>query len=179
MIDAFNGSAVVGYMYKSKGLAVTANDRLRYCWHVARAIVENSGVTLSDDEIESLLAVNSNTGGFVQQNFKGLYFANGVHQVIDAIRANIDSLKGYKKDIALFALGKSCITGKSGFGHFGTTVHHDDREDSPERFKQRFADNCRRINALVFDNDKECKAHNGDRVTSIRNSRDRSANRRF
>jgi hypothetical protein len=28
--DLFSGSAVVGYMYKSKGLAVVSNDRLRY-----------------------------------------------------------------------------------------------------------------------------------------------------
>src|SRR5512133_901724 len=35
--DAFCGSSVVGYMYKSKGLRVAANDRLRYSFHGARA----------------------------------------------------------------------------------------------------------------------------------------------
>jgi hypothetical protein len=29
--DAFSGSAVVAYMYKTKGLRVLANDQLRYC----------------------------------------------------------------------------------------------------------------------------------------------------
>ena len=31
VLDAFSGSAVVAYMYKTKGLKVLANDRLRYC----------------------------------------------------------------------------------------------------------------------------------------------------
>jgi len=30
VLDAFSGSAVVAYMYKTKGLRVLANDRLRY-----------------------------------------------------------------------------------------------------------------------------------------------------
>ena len=32
VIDAFSGSAVVAYMYKTKGLAVIANDRLLYAY---------------------------------------------------------------------------------------------------------------------------------------------------
>ena len=35
VLDAFSGSAVVAYMYKTKGLQVIANDRLRYCHHAA------------------------------------------------------------------------------------------------------------------------------------------------
>ncbi len=31
------------------------------------------------------------------------------------------------------------FTGKGGFGHFGTTKSHDDRQDSPEQFRERFA----------------------------------------
>ena len=49
VLDAFTGSAVVGYIYKQKGLRVVCNDRLRYCYHTARAIIENNSVTLSED----------------------------------------------------------------------------------------------------------------------------------
>ncbi len=52
VLDAFSGSAVVAYMYKSKGLRVVTNDRLHYCHHIARAIIENSSITLSEDEIK-------------------------------------------------------------------------------------------------------------------------------
>ena len=52
VIDAFSGSAVVAYMYKTKGLRVLANDRLRYCYHAARAIIENRNLCLADDDLE-------------------------------------------------------------------------------------------------------------------------------
>ncbi len=114
VFDAFSGSGVVGYMYKSKGLKVIANDRLRFAYHVARAIIENNSTRLSADDIEGLTRDNPKAGDFVQKTFKGLFFASGVHKIIDHIRANIDSLSGYKKDITLFALGRACISGKGG-----------------------------------------------------------------
>ena len=58
VVDAFSGSGVVAYMYKTKGLRVLANDRLRYCYHAARAIIENRNVRLTDDDLEMLLAAN-------------------------------------------------------------------------------------------------------------------------
>ncbi len=161
VLDAFSGSSVVGYLFKTKGLAVHANDRLRYCHHVARAIIENSAVKLSEEEIEALVQENRSAGTFVRGKFRGVFFAKGVHAVIDQVRANIDGLRGYKKDIALFALGKACIGG-GGFGHFTVTTEEGRREGGPEEFKQRFQDNLRKINALVFDNGKACKATNQD-----------------
>ena len=161
-VDAFSGSSVVGYMYKSKGLAVQSMDRLAYCHHIARAIVENDSVTLSDEEIENLLSDHGNAKDFVRKNFGGIYFNAGVHKLIDVVRSNADKFSGYKKDIALFALGKTCITAKGGFGHFGTTKKHDDRADDPGEFKERFTKNCQRINALVFKGEQPCKAHHGD-----------------
>ena len=162
VIDAFSGSAVVAYMYKAKGLRVIANDRLHYCHHAARAIIENNGTRVTDDEIEALLADNAKVGTFVQDNFKGIFFAKGVHALIDTLRANCDKLSGLKKDIALFALGKTCMSGKGGFGHFSSSTDYGKRQDSPEEFKKRFQDNLVRINALVFDNGKENKAFRQD-----------------
>jgi adenine-specific DNA-methyltransferase len=162
VVDAFSGSAVVAYMYKTKGLRVLANDRLHYCHHAARAIIENDRVRLSDEELDSLLAENPKAGTFVRDNFKGIFFAKGVHGLIDTIRANIDRLTGFKKDLALFALGKTCMSGKGGFGHFSSSTRYGKREDTPEEFKERFRKNVARINALVFDNGKECKAHRKD-----------------
>ncbi len=157
-VDVFSGSAVVAYMFKTKGLRVIANDRLHYCHHAARAIIENKSTRLSDADLEMLLGDNPKAGSFVQDNFKGIFFAKGVHHVIDVMRANCDRLEGFKKDIALFALGKTCMSGKGGFGHFSSSTGYGRRQDNPEELKERFADNVRRINALVFDNDQECKA---------------------
>lgn len=162
VLDAFSGSAVVAYMYKTKGLQVIANDRLRYCHHAAKAIIENNSVRLSEHEIEALLADNAKAGSFVQDNFKGIFFAKGVHALIDTIRANCDKLSGFKKDIALFGLGKTCMSGKGGFGHFSSSTDYGRRQDTPDEFKDRLRKNLQRINALVFDNDKENKAYRQD-----------------
>ncbi len=149
-------------MYKTKGLAVVANDRLRYCHHAARAIIENRSVQLSEEDLESLLADNPKAGSFVRDHFKGIFFARGVHALVDTIRANIDRLSGFKKDIALFALGRTCLAGKGGFGHFSSTTPYGKREDTPAEFKERFTKTVTRINALVFDNGAPCRARRKD-----------------
>lgn len=161
VVDVFSGSAVVAYMYKSKGVRVVANDRLHYCHHAARAIIENSKERLGAEDIDKLLAENGGAGSFVQDNFKGLFFASGVHRLIDQVRANCDKFSGYKKDIALFALGKTCMSAHGGFGHFSASSKHG-RQDSPEEFKERLRKNAERINALVFDNGQECRAYRED-----------------
>ena len=160
--DAFCGSSVVGYMYKSKGLSVASNDRLRYSFHGARAIVENQNTRVTHDDLDALLAENPKAGTFVHDHFKGIFFAQGVHELIDLVRANIDKLEGYKKDIALFALGKTCLSAKGGFGHFTSVIDGGKHLDTPEEFRERFASNVSRINALVFDSGKACSASNQD-----------------
>lgn len=160
VIDAFSGSSVVAYMYKSKGLAVQTNDRLRFAYHAARAIIENKSTTLSEADIEALLEENPKAGNFVQENFKGLFFGKGVHALIDSVRANCDKLSGFKKDIALFGLGKTCASG--GFGHFSSSTHTGMRMATPEKFRDSLKANLQRINALVFDNGKDNKANQKD-----------------
>ena len=64
-----------------------------------------------DLDFEALLTDNPKAGSFVRDNFKGIFFARGVHALIDTIRANVDRLSGFKKDLALFALGKTCMSG--------------------------------------------------------------------
>ena len=160
-LDAFSGSAVVGYMYKAKGLRVVANDRLRYCYHIARAIIENNSVTVSDEELENLLEANPKAGDFVEKTFHGKFFQSGVHQIIDNIRENINNLNGFKRDISLFALGKTCISASGSYGHFASISKGSGkrRADTPKEFTDRFRDNIVRINNLVFDNGKDNKAY--------------------
>jgi len=162
VLDAFSGSSVVGYMYKTKGLQVFSNDRLSYCYHAARAIVENNNTRLSEKDIEGLLKDhNSDAGTFIQKNFHGIFFKNDVLALLDVLRANIDALSGTQKSMALFALGKTCMSG-GGFGHFSSSTKGGQRHYTVESFIEHYRDNLLRINALVFDNGKENKAFNGD-----------------
>ncbi len=165
VLDAFSGSAVVGYMYKQKGLRVVCNDRLRYCHHIARAIVENQKVTLSEDDLKALLKTNPKAGSFVQETFRGKFFQIGVHALIDNIRANIDALSGFKKDLALFMLGKTCISSAGSFGHFQSANNKGTKDrypDTPKEFIERFKQNVERINGLVFNNEQDNKAYRKD-----------------
>ncbi|MBC8376797.1 MAG: DNA adenine methylase [FCB group bacterium] len=162
VFDAFGGSNVVGYMYKRKGMKVISNDALRYSYHIARAIIENNSVHLTDDDIAQLIVPGKNGGDFISQNFKNTFFTNEVVGVLDSLRANIDDLKGYKKDIALAALGKTCISGKGGFGHFSSTTNYGTREHTRSDFLKLYESNLKRISDLVFDNGQEHKAYQGD-----------------
>ena len=165
VLDAFSGSAVVGYMYKQKGLKVICNDRLQYCYHIARAIVENQKVTLSEDDLTMLLKENPKAGSFVQDTFRGKFFQTGVHALIDNIRSNIDNLSGYKKDIALFALAKTCTSASGSFGHFQSSNNSGFKDHSthtPRKFLESFQKNVARINGLIFDNEQDNKAYRKD-----------------
>lgn len=164
VLDAFSGSSVVGYMYKTKGLRVFSNDRLSYCYHVARAIVENNNTRLTEQEIDALLTdKNAQAGDFIRKSFKGVFFKDETLALLDNLRANVDALSGIKKSMALFALGKTCVSG-GGFGHFNTTTEEGKRHYTPSSFIEYYRRNLYRINALVFDNGKENKAFNGDIV---------------
>ena len=162
VFDAFSGSGSVAYMYKCKGLQVFTNDLLRYSYHAARAIIENNSVRLSSAEIDMLLEDNHAAGTFVQDNFGGIFFEDGVHAVIDSVRANCDRLHGYKKDIALFALGQACLRGNGGFGHFNASATgYGNRRRTPGMFRSLMRSGIESINALVFDNSKANKAYQG------------------
>jgi len=51
-LDAFGGTGAVAYRLKQEGKAVTYNDRLRFNYLIGRALVENSRVRLSLDEVD-------------------------------------------------------------------------------------------------------------------------------
>ena len=161
VFDAFSGSGAVAYALKKSGHRVIANDRLRYCHHIARAIIENDTVRLTDDEIDALIADNPDAGTFVQDHVEGVFFEPGVHQVIDMIRANVDRFSGYKRDIALVALGRACASGKKGFKYFHATPAHIPG-DTPERFRARVAETARWLNSMVIDTGARCEAHRAD-----------------
>ena len=122
-------------------------------------------MTLSEDDLEVLLKENSKAGSFVQETFRGKFFQTGVHALIDNIRANIDALSGFKKDIALFTLGKTCTSAAGSFGHFQSAKNRGSEGrtiDTPKKFIERFKQNVERINGLIFDNEQENKAYRKD-----------------
>src|SRR5574341_1685598 len=54
-LDAFSGTACVGFHAKKNQKEVTCNDILNFNFQVALAIIENSSVMLNDRDIEFIL----------------------------------------------------------------------------------------------------------------------------
>ena len=59
-IDAFSGSSSIGHALKGVGLKVISNDIMKYSYHIAKALVENNNVKLSEDDIKMLLKSRAN-----------------------------------------------------------------------------------------------------------------------
>ncbi|MCP3668197.1 MAG: DNA methyltransferase, partial [Gammaproteobacteria bacterium] len=166
----------MAYFYKRKGLKVYANDLLKFPYHLARAVIENSTETLSADDVESLFEPNTNPGTFCIDNFHGYYYTRPILTWLDNPWANIQKLSGYKKDIALAAIGCTCKA-KARFGHYtrskkgmrGKLSEENERAKHTQlgnmplsEFTEAFRRNVKQLNRLVFDNGQPCRAFNAD-----------------
>ena len=159
--DAFAGSNVVGYFMKSKGKEVITNDFMTISYMTAKAIVENSTIRLTDNDIEFLLT-NKNKENYISHTFKNLYFSDQDNQYLDKVRFNISLLDDeFKQALALSALIRACMK-KRPRGIFTFVGHRydDGREDIKKSMDDHFIDNVKIFNNAVFDNETHCKAYN-------------------
>ncbi|WP_343701426.1 DNA adenine methylase [Chitinophaga sp.] len=159
--DAFAGSNVVGYFFKSLGKEVITNDFMALSYTLSKAIIENHKETLSSADIDLLLNNPSNQT-FIAEKFQGLYFEDRDNQFLDKVRNNIPCLTSeYKQALALSALTRSCMK-KRPRGIFTFTGHRydDGRQDMLLTLEEHFILNVDLFNRAVFDNQKSCRSHN-------------------
>ncbi len=111
-IDAFGGSGSVAYRLKTKGKEVTYNDILKFNWYIGTALIENSEVKISEQDVVFLLTKHNGVKypTFVYDTFKDIYFTGEENKWIDMVATNITFLNDlYKKALAYFALFQACI----------------------------------------------------------------------
>lgn len=111
-LDAFGGTGCVAYRMKQAGKAVTYNDLLRFNYRIGQALIENSYVTLSPDDIEWVLQPHAalTYPTFVHDTFSGIYFTDEENAWIDQTITNIQHMENkYKSALAFFALCQACI----------------------------------------------------------------------
>ncbi len=111
-LDAFGGTGAVAYRLKQKGKSVTYNDLLRFNYYIGLALIQNSHVRLSSEEVNWLLQRHPEVQypRFVQDTFSGIYFTDQENAWIDQTIANIRKLNApYKFALAFFALCQACI----------------------------------------------------------------------
>ncbi len=166
-IDLFSGSGVVGYMLKSQGKTVVSNDYMAMSYTFAKAMIENSDITLSQAEATALLEPVEPIDHFVETRFQGLYYSDDDNRLIDIIRSNIKAVRNpCKRAIAMTALIRACLK-KRPRGIFTYIGHRydDGRKDLLMTFQAQFLEAVESVNAAVFDNGRQNKARHGDAMT--------------
>lgn len=163
VLDAFSGSGVVSYMFKTKGKAVYSNDFMTFSANVTKAIVENNSVTLDEKDIKSLLKTGSGNG-FVYNMFKGLYFTDEENIFIDDLRARIDKLQcPYKRALAIASISRACLKRRPrGIFTYVGYRYDDGRKDLQTSLKDHFLDCVEAYNNAVFNNGKQNISANKD-----------------
>lgn len=159
--DAFSGSNVVGYFFKTHGKKVISNDFMALSHVMSKAIIENSNEVLTESDLETLLKTPA-TQNFISKQFKGLYFDDLDNKFLDQVRGNVELLSSeYKKAIALSALSRSCMK-KRARGIFTFVGHRydDGRQDMKLSLKEHFLLNVELFNNAVFDNEQSCHSYN-------------------
>lgn len=163
-LDAFSGTASVGYLLKTMGKAVDTNDYLRFNYYTARALVENNKVRLTDKEVHEIIQFTSDKSNFIEKEFSDLYFSQRDCRWLDSAVCNIENLTNiYKRAIAFTALCRACIKKRPRGIFTYTGMRYDDgRKDLKIELADHFAEAVKMINNSVIDNGQTCRAHNSD-----------------
>ncbi|KZM57060.1 MULTISPECIES: Dam family site-specific DNA-(adenine-N6)-methyltransferase [Aeribacillus] len=164
VLDLFSGTGVVSYMFKTQNKQVFSNDYMAFCANFAKALVENSEITLNDKDLQILFDPETPKDYFVSNTFKELYFSDEDNNFIDLIRSNLSRLKNkYKKAIAISALARACLKKRPRGIFTYTGFRYDDgRRDLILSLKDQFIEAVQTINQAIFDNGKDNKARHGD-----------------
>jgi DNA adenine methylase len=163
VFDAFSGSGIVSYMFKSNNKEVYSNDYMTFAYYIAKSLIENKKYKLDDDDIEFLLEPGDGDG-FVPETFDGIYFTHDENVFLDDVRARINKLYyNDKKALAIAALCRACLKRQPrGIFTFVGHRYDDGRKDLRKDIKQHFLEAVNDFNKAVFDNGKNNIATNQD-----------------
>lgn len=163
-VDAFSGSGVVSYLLKAQGYQVTANDFLHFPGVIARATVQNSSVTLEQEVVDKVCGPPADDRDFVQARFEGLYFTPEDRRFLDSAWSHIDTLRGYRRDLAIAALILSAARKqpRGVFTFTDSTRYADGRRNLRLSLKQHFRECIAEYNATVFSNGQRSSVIWGD-----------------
>ena len=174
VLDAFGGTAAISHKAKQFDKRVVYNDFLRFNHQIGLAIIENSDVELTEDDIDFLLQSHDHFDypEFIQREFDGLYFTDEENAWLDRMHVNIGELDDeYKRAIAYSALGQSCLAKRpyNLFHRANLYMRTEDVDRSfgnkttwEKSFEDHFREKVAEFNGAVFDNGRDNRAFNED-----------------
>ncbi len=171
VLDAFGGSQSIAYLLKQLGKKTLTNDFMEFNDKIGKALIENPGYTLSQDDIQILFSANSCPEEFnlMEILYANLFFSKEESAFIDSFRSNVSKLNNQYKESLAFAVMCRSLTRKVTMGHFAHTqalVYANDpariqRNRSLVRpLKDIFLELLPEYNAAVFDNHEDNKSFN-------------------
>jgi DNA adenine methylase len=163
-LDAFSGSGCVGYAIKQTGVRVYANDFLNFCFHTARATIENNSTMLTEEDVGKLVRPNGSAPTFVRDTYKDLFFDERDCGFLDNLWANIQELGSpLKASVALAAASRACMKKRPrGMFTFTGRKGWDERIDLKLSMREQFLIAVTAFNRAVFSNGQQNKAFNLD-----------------
>jgi adenine-specific DNA-methyltransferase len=162
-LDAFSGSGVVSYLFKTLGYQTTCNDFLTFPAVIARATVVNQDQVLTPEEIDAVCGPPADDRDFVQRTFAGLYFTAADRAFLDSAWSHIDRMSGHKRDIAIAALVLAAARRQPRGVFTVTDLRYDDgRRDLRLPLREHFRERAAEYNRVVFNSGKPCRALSED-----------------
>ncbi len=165
-LDGFSGSGCVGYLLKTMGKEVTTNDFLNFSVMIARALVENPGKTLTDDELEKILAYDPGHRHFIERTFSGIFFTPEDLRFLDRVSWNLHQLDDpHRRAIGIAAMIRSCAK-RQPRGVFTVAGdpdrYKDGRRDLRLTLHEHFVEQVEVYNQAAFDNGRRNRSLHGD-----------------
>ncbi|MBI2600478.1 DNA adenine methylase [Candidatus Daviesbacteria bacterium] len=111
VLDLFGGTASVSLLFKRYGKQVSYNDFLASNQIVAKAIVENDGITISDKDLASVFSkTQKRYPNFIQNTYKNVFFLDEENAWLDQAITNINKIDNeYKRAILMASLFQACL----------------------------------------------------------------------
>ena len=155
-IDAFSGSGCVSYLLKSMGKRVVSNDFLNFARVLSSATVANSGITLDESDLETLLSYDPKHRRFIERKFTGIFFTPDDLRFLDLVSWNIRKMTDpMKQDLATAAMIRACSKRqpRGVFTVAGDPEHYKDgRRDLRLSIREHFIEHVDAYNRAAFDN---------------------------
>jgi adenine-specific DNA-methyltransferase len=175
--DAFSGTSSVGYCFKNKNKKIISNDFLKFNYHIAKALIENTGSILDEENINFLLENQSSADSFIEDTFTDVFFEREQARFLDQFRANVELLDdNYKKSLAYTVMNRA-LTRKVLLGHFAhlSAIRYSKDPERTRRnpsitrpLKELFRELVYEYNEAVFDNGQENVAYCEDTIELVK-----------